>query len=209
MLDAARTRGAGNRWELQARRSISEWRGDWDEVFRAGQFYLAKGGAVWQGQASLGKGDWEAARASFKRALSAMNYRSDDPPTGNVLESLIGLALAEKRLGIETWTAHAETARRYTEAALTQTVNFGSWPSKNGNFLLAQIAAIEGDVERVVEHIRAVHDSNDLRHRFFAVDPSFAEFRDDPRLVELAEEMRRRAEAEHRKLKAPSTRAPT
>ena len=208
-IDAARTRGAGNRWELQARRSVAEWQGDWDALFRIGQLYLAKGGAVWQGQASLGKGDWEAARASFKRALSAMNYRSDDPPTGNVLESLIGLALAEKRLGIDTWAEHAEIARRYTEEVLTQTVNFGSWPSRNGNYLLAQIAAIEGDRERVVERMRAAQDGNDVRAQFFAVDPAFAEFRDEPRLVEIAEEMRKRALAEHRKLQARTTAAPT
>ena len=208
-IDAARARGAGNRWELQARRSVAEWQGDWDGLFRVGQLYLAKGGAVWQGQASLGKGDWEAARASFKRSLSAMNYRSDDPPTGNVLESLIGLALAEKRLGLDTWSEHAEAARQYTEKALNHAVHFGSWPSKNGNFLLAQIAAIEGDIERVVKHMRAVQDNGDLRHRFFAVDPSFAEYRDDPRLVAITEEMARRAEAERRKLRAPATAAPT
>jgi TolB-like protein len=208
-IDAARTRGPGNRWELQARRSVAEWRGDWDGVFRVGQLYLAKGGAVWQGQASLGKGDWEAARASFKRALSAMNYRGDGSLTGNLLESLIGLALAEKRLGLETWTEHAEAARRYTEEVLKHTVNFGSWPSKNGNYLLAQIAAIEGDVERVVKHMQAASAQNDWRHQFFAVDPAFAEFRDDPRLVEIAEETRKRALAERRKLQARTTAAPT
>ncbi|MDH3417474.1 MAG: tetratricopeptide repeat protein, partial [Gammaproteobacteria bacterium] len=47
---AARTRGAGNRWELQARRPIAQWQGDWDAMFRVGQLYLAKNGSTWQGQ---------------------------------------------------------------------------------------------------------------------------------------------------------------
>ena len=199
-IDAARARGPGNRWELQARRSIARWNGDWETVFRVGQLYLAKGGSTWQGQASLGKSDWEAARASFKRTLSGLDYREGDPVNGNVLEPLVGLALAEKQLGLETWAEHAAAARDFAERVLEKTVNFGSWPTENLNYMLAQIAAIEGDVERVVQRMQAARDNNDLTHQFFATDPFFAELRDEPRLLEIAEQTRQRAQAERTKL---------
>lgn len=199
-IDAARARGAGNRWELQARRYIAKWHGDWDTVFRVGQLFLAKGGATWQGEASLGKSDWEAARVSFKRNLSQMNYRQGDEPNGNVLEPLVGLALAEKRLGLESWTEHAGAARRFMERVLEQTVNFGSWPTGNGNYVLGRIAAIDGDVERVVKHLQAARDENDLSLQFLANDPYFAEFRDEPRLLAIADETRKRALAEREML---------
>jgi hypothetical protein len=170
---------------------------------------MAKGGSVWQGQASLGKGDWEAARASFKRALSRMNFRLGDPANGNIIEPLIGLAFAEKKLGIDSWTEHAASLQYYIESMLEKTVNFGSWPADNGNYLLAQIAAIQGDLDRVVMHLEAARDQNDLVHQFFANDPYFAEFRDEPRLISIAEETRKRAQAEHRKLEPKPTAAPT
>ena len=200
-IDAARAQGAGNRWELEARQSIARWHGDWDALFRVGQLHLANDGATWQGIASLGKSDWEAARASFKRTLSRLNYRTGDELNGAVLNSIIGLSLAEKRLGLESWAEHAAAARDYTEAGLKFSLNLGSWPNVNTNYALARIAAIEGDLERVISRIEAAHKQNELEHQFFANDPFFAEYRDEPRLTELAEKTRAHVLAEHRKLK--------
>lgn len=199
-IDEARARGANNRWELEARRSVTGWQGDWDAVFRAGQLHLAKDGAEWQGYASLGKADWEAARASFKRNMSRLKYRLGDAPHGNVLESLVGLALAEKQLGLDSWMEHVEAARSYAVERLTVSVTFGSWPAVNANYVLARLAALEGDVEQVVESMRAAAGQAEAEIQFFAIDPFFAEFKDEPRLLEIAAQARERALAERRKL---------
>ena len=208
-IDAARARGAGNRWELEARYSVAFWNGDWDGVFRVGQLHLAKEGTTWQGIASLGKQDWEAARASFKRALSRLNYRQGARPTGLALEPLVGLALAEKRLGIDTWSENAATARRYAEAVLEYSETLGSWPNLNLTYLLAQIAAVDGDVDQVVEYMQSALDQNILEHTFVEHNPFFAELRDEPRLRAIAEKMRERALAERAKLEMPGAAAPT
>lgn len=196
----ARAQGAGNRWELEARYSIAAWQGDWDAVFRTGQLHLAPDGATWQGEASLGQSDWEAARASFRRTLSRLNYRQGDAANGTTLDSLLGLALAEKQLGLDTWIDHASAARRYTEERLEHTKSLGNWPAMSTHYVLARIAAIEGDVERAVRHFEEARDNNDLIHQFFATDPYFAELRDEPRLVAIAAATRERAVAELRKL---------
>jgi TolB-like protein/Tfp pilus assembly protein PilF len=199
-IDEARARGANNRWELEARHSVAAWQGHWDAMFRAGQLHLAKDGAEWQGYASLGQSDWEAARASFKRNMSRLDYRLGDAPHGNVLQSLVGIALAEKQLGLDSWTEHVEAARRYAEEILTVSVNFGSWPSVNANYVLARLAALEGDVEQMVASMNAAADQHELEVQFFTIDPFFAEFKDEPRLLEIAENVRERALAERRKL---------
>ena len=208
-VDAARGRGAGNRWELEARYSIASWRGDWDAVFRVGQLHLAKEGTTWQGHASLGKADWEAARASYKRALSRLNYRHGERPTGLALEPLVGLAFAEKQLGLESWADNSAVARRYAEAILGDAVGLGGWPNLNIAYLLAQIAATDGDIDRVVTHMKDALDQNFLQHTFIEHDPFFAEMRDEPRLRAIADEMRERALAERDKLQAPDAAAPT
>ncbi len=199
-IDAARARGANNRWELEARHSVAGWQGDWDGAFRAGQLHLAKDGAEWQGYASLGKADWEAARASFKRNMSRLDYRPGDAPHGNVLHSLVGLALAEKKLGLDSWKEHAAAARSHAEELVTVSLTFGSWPAVNANYVLARIAVIEGDVERAIEHMKAAADQSEMEIQFFAVDPFFAELKDEPRLLEIAAKVRERALAERRKL---------
>ena len=199
-IDAARARGAGNRWELEARHLVATWQGDWDTVFRVGQLHLAKDGATWQGEASLGQSDWEAARASFRRTLSRLNYRLGDEADGAVFVALLGLALAEKKLGLDTWVGHATAVRQFAEERLVYSTTLGGWPNTNTNYLLAKVAALEGDVERAVQYVQAAQESHDLQHQFFANDPFFAEMREEPRLVAIAAETRENALAERRKL---------
>jgi TolB-like protein/regulator of sirC expression with transglutaminase-like and TPR domain len=199
-VDKARAQGAGNRWELEARYSIAYWQGDWDALFRAGQLHLAPDGAAWQGEASLGQSDWEAARASFRRTLSRLDYRQGDAANGATLESLVGLALAEKQLGLESWTEYAATTRSYTEKTLEHSVTLGSWPAISTHYMLARIAAVEGDLERVISHFEGARAHDDLIHQFFASDPYFAALRDEPRLVAIATKTRERMLAERRKL---------
>jgi len=199
-VDRARAQGAGNRWELEARYSLAAWQGDWDALFRVGQLHLAPDGAAWQGEASLGQADWEAARASFRRTLSRLNYRQGDPANGATLESLTGLALAEKHLGLESWRDYAAAARTYTEQILEHSVTLGSWPAISTHYMLARIAAIEENVDEVVRRFEAARDQNDLIHQFFANDPYFAELRNEPRLVAIATSARERSLAERRKL---------
>jgi TolB-like protein/Tfp pilus assembly protein PilF len=200
-IEAARARGPGNRWELEARHSVGAWRGDWDSVFRAGQLFLAKKGVTWQGEASLGEGDWEAARASFKRTLSRLGYREGDEPDVTGLQALVGLALAEKRLGLDSWSRHASAARAYVESVHENSITLGSWPNLNLVYVLAQVTAVEGDADQVVAHMQVALRQNILEHTFLEHDPFFAEFRDEPRLVAIADEMRARALAERRKLR--------
>ena len=79
-------------------------------------------------------------------------------------------------------------------------MTLGSWPSFSTHYMLARIAAVEGDVERVVSHFEGARDHGDLIHQFFANDPYFAELRDEPRLVAIATETSERMLAERRKL---------
>lgn len=199
-IDAARARGPSNRWELEARHLVAAWQGDWDTVFRVGQLHLAKDGATWQGEASLGQSDWEAARASFRRMLSRLDYRQGDEADGSVLVALLGLALAEKKLGMDTWAGHAAAVRRFAEERRAHSATLGGWPNTNTNYVLAKVAALEEDVERAVRYFEAARESNDLQHQFFANDPFFAEMREEPRLVEIANRTRDHALAERRKL---------
>ncbi|TDR22355.1 tetratricopeptide repeat protein [Marinicella litoralis] len=198
-LAAARDRGAGNRWELSARRSIAQWSGDWDAMFRVGQLYLAKTGTTWQGQASLGQLDWEAARSAFQRTLSRLNYRQGDLANGNVLEALVGLALAEKRLEIDSWTVHANAARVFAENKLVS-ISLGNWPNINLNYTLAQLAAVDGDVEGVVKYMQGALDEHIIEYSFIKHDPFFIEFRDEARLIAIAQQMEAHALAEAGKL---------
>ena len=57
----------------------------------------------------------------------------------------------------------------------------------------AQISAIEGNADQVVAHMQTALDQDILEHTFLENDPFFAEFRDEPRLVAIADEMRERA----------------
>lgn len=199
-IEKARAQGPGNRWELEARYSVAFWQGDWDSALRAGQLHLAPDGGTWQGEASLAKGDWEAARASFRRTLSRLDHRQGDAANGATLESILGIALAEKRLGLDTWREYAEEARRYTAESLKRSVSLGSWPSISAHYMLARIAAVEENVDEVVRRFEAARDQNDLIHQFFANDPYFADLRNEPRLVAIATSSRERSLAERRKL---------
>jgi hypothetical protein len=141
--------------------------------------------------------------------LSRLNYRQGNRPTGLAVEPLVGLALAEKRLGIESWADNAATAREYAESVVGDSMALGGWPNLNIAYLLARIAAIEGDVDRVVKHMQEALDQNFLQHTFIEHDPFFAELRDEPRLRAIADEMRERVLAERRKLTTPGAAAPT
>ncbi len=79
-------------------------------------------------------------------------------------------------------------------------MTLGSWPAISTHYMLARIAAIEGDLERVVSHFEGARAHDDLIHQFFASDPYFAALRDEPRLVAIAAKTRDRMLAERRKL---------
>ncbi len=115
---------------------------------------------------------------------------------------MVGLALAEKRLGLESWSEHATVARRYVEKVREHSISFGTWPNINLNFMQAQIAAIEGDTDRVVRHMQIALDQHELQHTFVEHSPFMAELRNEPRLLGIAEQMRERALAERVKLEA-------
>lgn len=197
-IAAARARGVNNRWELTARGFVARTTGDWDALFRVGQLHLAKNGSSWQGLASLGKQDWEIARASFQRNHSRLNYRQGDEANLDVLASLAGLALAEKRLGLSSWSVHSDAAKNYsierikTEASYSTSILLYQ--------TLAQIAAIEGDVDLVVKHMQSASDKHFLEHTFLEHDPFFAELREEPRLIAIADQMREHVIAERKKL---------
>ncbi len=195
-IAAARERGANNRWELSARRALAKETADWDAMFRAGQLNLIKDGVEWQGYASLGEGDWEAARAAYQRVLSRLQYRPDEQPNGDMLQSLLGLTLAEQRLGVETWEEHAGVARALAEKLLQESDFLRSWPRMSIRYILACLSAIEGDADAVVEHMQASLAVNYLTPRFLEHDPFLRGYADDPRLQALAAEMRARTDAE-------------
>lgn len=208
-IAVARGRGADNRWELNARKSVAQWQGDWDEVFRVGELRLNRVGFQWQGEAYLARGDWDAARISFQRGLAQQRYRTGDPVNGNVLHPLIALAFAEKQLGIQSWAESLPGVRAYTEARQLEGYNIGTWPGVNVNYLLAALAAVESSAEAAATHMTAALEQGYLQHDFLEFDPLFEEFRDDERLIEIAAKMRERALEERRKLRSRDNRFPT
>ena len=197
-IAAARSRGANNRWELTARGFVARTAGDWDALFRVGQLHLARNGATWQGLASLGKQDWEIARASFQRNHTRLKYRQGDEVNLDVLMSLAGLALAEKRLGSSSWSVHSDAAKNYSAKRIKSEESYGTGLLLHQT--LAQIAAIEGDVDLVVKHMQSASDQYFLEHTFIKHDPFFAELRDEPRLIAIADKMRDHVIAERKKL---------
>ena len=197
-IAAARARGASNRWELRARGFAAQNAGDWDTLFRVGQLHLARDGATWQGLASLGKQDWEIARASYQRHHSRLNYRQGDEANLDVLVSLVGLALAEKRLGLDSWSVHSDAAKRYSQERIKIEKSYNTGILLNQT--LAHIAAIEGDVDSVVKHMQSASDQYLLEHTFIKHDPFFTELRDEPRLIAIANKMREHVLAERKKL---------
>ncbi|MBT8141663.1 MAG: hypothetical protein KJO88_04820, partial [Gammaproteobacteria bacterium] len=197
-IAAARSRGVNNRWELTVRGYVARLAGDWDALFRVGQLHLARNGTTWQGLASLGKQDWEIARASFQRDLSRLNYRQGDEANLDVLMSLVGLALAEKRLGLNSWSVHSNAAKTYSVDRIKSEETYPT--SILLHQTLAQIAAIEGDIDLVVKHMQGASDKHFLEHTFLEHDPFFAELREEPRLIAIADQMLERVIAERKKL---------
>jgi hypothetical protein len=98
------------------------------------------------------------------------------------------------------WKEHAAAVRRFAEERRAYSATLGGWPNTNTNYVLAQVAALEGDVDRAAQYLQAAQESHDLRHQFFANDPFFADMREEPRLVAIAAETRDHALAERRKL---------
>ncbi|MDX1570511.1 MAG: tetratricopeptide repeat protein [Xanthomonadales bacterium] len=199
-VDAARARGENNRWELIARQKLAETTGDWDSLARLGLLIASPLGLSWQGFAATAQGDWEAARSAFLASLNQYGYDPGDAISANLVEPLLGLALAEQRLGVENWQQRAGKVRML----LTRIRDDDGVVVARRNLphMEARVEALAGNSDQVVSLMREALDIGFNDPTFLELDPFFSELRDDPELQAIAEQIRAHNRAELQKLES-------
>jgi tetratricopeptide (TPR) repeat protein len=196
-LQAARARGADNRWELTALAMVASWQRKPEQIETLAR-QAGWQGAVWRAQSAVGRQDWAQARAQLQDALRQRNYDPDRSVETGMIPILIELARVEKQLSEDTWRDYAEAARAFL---LRFTGQGGVDAARdNAHYLLAQTDALNGDREKALTRMRTAIDTGFLQHWFLDNDPLFAQWRDDPEFVALVTGMRAHAAAEREKL---------
>jgi TolB-like protein/cytochrome c-type biogenesis protein CcmH/NrfG len=193
---AARARGADNRWELLARRSIAEARGDTAALDVLASASGGHVGAHLRALAAIGRGQWAESRKAANDALRLSNYRAGQPLTLQNVAPLILLAWLDQREG------RPEAAARLAEleAFLGKIEADGGQVANNMSSTvdLARVAAVAGDRERSLGHLRVAMDEEGFRQAWVIErDPVFEAWRDDAGFKALAARMRALARTEH------------
>ncbi len=197
-LQAARERGADNRWELFALGTLAEWQQKPEQIQSLAQ-QPGWRGAFWRAHSALARQDWAQARAQLQDALSQRNYDPDRGVETAMIPLLIELARVEKQLGEASWRGYADSA----QAFLLRLTDLGGVivSQENALHLMAQVAALNADRDEALARLRAAIDNGFLRHWFLDNDPLFEAWRDDPEFVALVTRLRTHAAAERAKLK--------
>lgn len=193
-IEAARARGENNRWELYARQRLAEMTGNWDGLARLGLLLQSPQGLSWQGYASLAREDWEAARSAFLRSLAQYRYSPGDAVSAPIVETLSGLALAEKRLGMEGWKERSDEVRTFLDLIRGQDGIVVA--RQNLAFVAARLAALNGrskDLKGLMTEAAATGFNDPW---FLMHDPFFVEYREDSELQAIAGRIRARNQAE-------------
>jgi TolB-like protein/Tfp pilus assembly protein PilF len=198
-IAAARSRGADNRWELMAREAVAEWRGDWVALDAVGSARGGDRGAYLRGLAAIGQQRWPEARQALSDALRLSGYREGEPIESGSVPALIMMAWLEKREGQE-----AASVRLAAVEAHLERINADGGLAVNGmssQVQAARAAAVAGDRERSLAHLRTVFERRGhLQSWFLERDPVFGPWREDPGFKALVTEMRALAEAEHARI---------
>jgi TolB-like protein/Tfp pilus assembly protein PilF len=197
-IAAARARGEANRWELHARETVAEWRGDLAALERVAE---SRGGhwlASWRGREAARRGDWTEAREHLVQSLRLLGYDPARGATMSHVSPLTWLAAVEQRLELPTWPDRARAARQVLERArsLGNTHN----ATVHLERALARLAAIEGNRAATLAHLRAAATTGYFEHWLLDRDPLLAAWSDDPEFRAIVRAMREHAAAERRRL---------
>lgn len=199
-IAAAREQGSGNRWELNARRTLARSRNDHQELQRLGSMMAGDPLGIWlQATAVMRGGDYATARPQLIGALRLAGYEAGDTTlTFDQLRPLVDLAFVERELGIEGWDERLVPA----DAAIEQMLADGSIGTEDisAPWLSARIAAIRGDRDRVLTRLMMATEHGFYEHWFQEADPVFEAFRDDPDINALVADMLATAAAERERL---------
>jgi TolB-like protein len=198
-IAAARSRGADNRWELMAREIVTEWQGDWAAMDEVGSALGGGRGAYLRGLAAIGQQRWPEARQALSDSLRLSGYREGEAIEAGSVQPLILMAWLEKRDGpaapsprLSAVEAHLE--RLNAEGGLVAN-SLSSW------IHAARAAAVAGDRERTLGHLRtAIDQQGYYRPWFLDRDPVYAPWRDDPEFKALAARMHSLARPEHARI---------
>lgn len=180
----ARGRGEDNRWELDPRELMANWQQDWAALEHVGDLTGGHVGARIRGQAAAARGQWAQARRHFTEALRMSGYEPSNPVLLQHVHKLIGLAIAERELGLAPDHERLKQARRPLEVM----VDAGSVPinAVNYSFSLARIAALQGRTDEAIDLIRNGFEGGEpIADWQLARDPAFVEMRDLPRFMAL------------------------
>jgi len=198
-IAAARERGADNRWELLARRSLAESRGDVAALDVLGSASGGHVGAHLRALAAIGREQWPEARKALNDALRLGGYREGQPIALQNVAPLILLAWLDKLEG----QPEAVARLAVVEAFLVKIQADGGQVANNmsSTIELARVAAVAGDRERSLGYLRTAMDEEGFRQAWMIErDPVFEAWRDDAGFQALAAKMRSLARAEHAKV---------
>jgi hypothetical protein len=174
---------------LFAREQIALWQQDWPALERVGDLLGGHDGANLRGIAAAGEGDLPEARRHLLEALRMSGYDPLQPTLLQHVRKLTDLARVERALDLPEWRNRLEAAR----PVLERLVRRGGLESNTEGHetRLARIAAIEGDREAALAHLRAAVDTGFRAAWVIDRDPAFSAWHEDPDFVALATEIRR------------------
>ena len=198
-IAAARERGPDNRWELFAREQRAISRGDWKALERIADLTTGLPSASLRGVAASNRQQWSEARRHLLDALRMRGWSGSESVRIAHVIWLIELAWVERQLDLDEWRQRLAITRPVLEQAVADRINsIGN--GEAAAFYLARVEAIEGHRAEALAALRGAREIGFDSPWFLAVDPVFAQWREDPEFRELVQDIRDHAAAERLKL---------
>jgi TolB-like protein/cytochrome c-type biogenesis protein CcmH/NrfG len=193
-IEAAAAAGPGNKWEKWARLTVARWQGNEAELV------TGPVGPMIRGRRAAEDGDWAEARTLLRESLDARGYREAREATLADVEALTWLAYADRQAGLPDWTVHVRAARD----PLARGRADGGWLINqlpdNLEAWLARLAAISGDRNAALLHLKNAADTGFFEHWVLDREPFFAAWRDDRDFRDFFDGMRAQLAAERARL---------
>lgn len=205
-IAAARARGADNRWELGARESLANSRGDWRLLAEVGKLQRGRVGAATRATAAIAEEDWRGAREHVAEGLELAGYRPGEPIALRLATLLTLRAWLDRRDGITPARDEAQALRAY----LVRLADEGGLVFQNigTDHWLARLAAASGDRDEALARLRKSVDSGFSEQWFLQRDPLFGDYREDAEFLAIADAMRERNAGEHARILAAGLQVP-
>ena len=197
-LLAARARGAGNSWEMQALSELADWQREPAQLDVLARQDSASG-AWWRARRATMRANLPQARVDLLESLRLRGYDPTRPAHASQIPSLIELAWVERELGLATWHASLQAADTCLKAIAAQDgirIDILDYAAH----MQARVHALRGERGPALSQMRRAIAQGYARHWFLANDPVFAKWRTDPEFTALVAGMNSRAAAEKAKL---------